>query len=258
MKRTLSILLLAAMLLTSAIALSACGHKCVFATAWTTDATAHWHACEDSSCTEITDKADHTWNEGEITTAATQEADGVKTFTCTVCNHTKTEPVAYTGMTEAEWNTAFVTDLFKNFTYKEEATVTMTGMEMTSTSEYKFTETAASLGMTMMGETEVMEIPAEEVEMYREELVTSLLELTVFTNYKYDAATKTYVLEGDSNITIETLGAELTSAVLTFENGKLVKMVYVCKVTEEGMEMTVSSSITFSNYGTTVVDTPAE
>ena len=253
MKRTLSVLLLATMLLGSAVALSACGHKCTFDTAWTTDATSHWHACTDTSCVEIADKADHTWNDGEITTPATQEADGVKTYTCTVCSGTKTEPVAFTGMTEEEWNAAFVTDLFKNFTYKEEATVTMTGMEMTSTSEYKFTETAASMGMTMMGQTEVMEIPAEEVEMYREELVTSLLELTAFANYKYDAATKTYVLDSN-NVYVDSLGTNLTTATMKFENGKLVEMVYTCELTQEGIEMSVTSTITLSNYGTTVVE----
>ncbi len=35
----------------------------------------------------------HTWNEGEVTTEATSDADGVKTYTCTVCNKTKTEKI---------------------------------------------------------------------------------------------------------------------------------------------------------------------
>ena len=53
---------------------------------------------------------EHTWNAGEITTAATADAEGVKTFTCTVCGATKTEPVAYmpkATVTEDEWKTAF-------------------------------------------------------------------------------------------------------------------------------------------------------
>lgn len=39
----------------------------------------------------------HSWNEGKITTAPTCENAGVKTYTCTVCNATKTEVIDATG-----------------------------------------------------------------------------------------------------------------------------------------------------------------
>ena len=39
----------------------------------------------------------HSWNEGKITTAPTCENAGVKTYTCTVCNATKTEAIDATG-----------------------------------------------------------------------------------------------------------------------------------------------------------------
>ena len=41
----------------------------------------------------------HSWNEGEITTSPTCENAGVKTYTCTVCNATKTEAIDATGHT---------------------------------------------------------------------------------------------------------------------------------------------------------------
>ena len=44
----------------------------------------------------------HSWNEGEITTAPTCEDAGVKTYTCTVCNATKTEAINATGHTPIE------------------------------------------------------------------------------------------------------------------------------------------------------------
>ena len=44
----------------------------------------------------------HRWNEGEITTAPTCENAGVKTYTCTVCNATKTEAIDATGHTPVE------------------------------------------------------------------------------------------------------------------------------------------------------------
>ena len=44
----------------------------------------------------------HSWNEGEITTAPTCENAGVKTYTCTVCNATKTEAINATGHTPVD------------------------------------------------------------------------------------------------------------------------------------------------------------
>ena len=59
---------------------------------YTYDETYHWHTCED--CEEQLDKAEHTWDEGTITTEATFQNDGVKTYTCTVCQKTRTETIA--------------------------------------------------------------------------------------------------------------------------------------------------------------------
>ena len=44
----------------------------------------------------------HSWNEGVITTSPTCENAGVKTYTCTVCNATKTEAIDATGHTPVE------------------------------------------------------------------------------------------------------------------------------------------------------------
>ena len=51
--------------------------------------------------TEIPAKG-HSWNEGVITTHPTCENAGVKTYTCTVCNATKTEAIDATGHTPVE------------------------------------------------------------------------------------------------------------------------------------------------------------
>ena len=51
--------------------------------------------------TEIPAKG-HSWNEGVITTAPTCENTGVRTYTCTVCNATKTEAIDATGHTPVE------------------------------------------------------------------------------------------------------------------------------------------------------------
>ena len=44
----------------------------------------------------------HSWNEGEITTSPNCENAGVKTYTCTVCNATKTEAISATGHTPVQ------------------------------------------------------------------------------------------------------------------------------------------------------------
>ena len=49
-----------------------------------------------SSGEKIAKKA-HTWDKGKITTGVTCTQKGIKTYTCTVCNETKTEEIPATG-----------------------------------------------------------------------------------------------------------------------------------------------------------------
>lgn len=51
-------------------------------------------ACGNVSSTfDVTPKKDHTWDNGVVTTEPTAEKEGVKTYTCKVCNETKTETI---------------------------------------------------------------------------------------------------------------------------------------------------------------------
>ncbi len=70
--------------------------------AWTDagDGEHHQRVCEHNSAHAET--AEHTWNNGEITTPATCETAGVKTFTCTVCGATKTEEIPAAGQHQVE------------------------------------------------------------------------------------------------------------------------------------------------------------
>ncbi len=52
---------------------------------------------EISRETIAVDALEHTWNNGEITTEPTEEAEGVMTYTCTVCEATKTESIPVLG-----------------------------------------------------------------------------------------------------------------------------------------------------------------
>ena len=51
---------------------------------------------------EVISAKGHSWNEGEITTSPTCENAGVKTYTCTVCNETKTETIDANGHTSVD------------------------------------------------------------------------------------------------------------------------------------------------------------
>lgn len=234
-------------------ALASCAHKCEFSTEWSKDATSHWHPCINEECTEIADKADHTWDDGQITTQATQEIDGVKTFTCTACSATKTEPVAFTGMTEAEWNAAFASSVFENFAYTEVATTSMTGMNIDAETSYKFTKDAAWAKMTMAGQSDESYAPdSESADAVRDMLVESIREMTPFSGYKYDAATKTYKATRD--IKIDSLEAFTRDVSLTFADGKLVEIKYTISFTQEGIDITATSTVSLSDYGTVVLN----
>ena len=65
-------------------------HRHTYAAKWNKDATHHWHECSDPKCSEISEKDEHSWDDGEITTPATKTEDGVITYTCTYCGQTKT------------------------------------------------------------------------------------------------------------------------------------------------------------------------
>ena len=79
---------------------SKCNSTITVATAAKTDVHEHgnWTKVDDAThsktcaCGDVV-TADHAWNDGEITTEPTVEAEGVKTFTCTDCGATKTEAV---------------------------------------------------------------------------------------------------------------------------------------------------------------------
>lgn len=74
-----------------------CGYvrtlKHTFSSTWTNDNTSHWHICTEEGHTDTSEKLPHSFNDGVITQSATEEAEGVKTFTCVDCGYQKTESV---------------------------------------------------------------------------------------------------------------------------------------------------------------------
>ena len=94
-KSLFTILAIALMLVLSLPVLTACNKdgKHNFAEEWSNDETHHWHACADKGCKEIKDKAEHSWDGGNVTVEPTTEKEGAMVYTCTVCRREKTEKI---------------------------------------------------------------------------------------------------------------------------------------------------------------------
>ncbi len=68
-------------------------------TEWEYNEDSHWRKAVCEHKDEVKDKAAHTWDDGTVTTSAAPGSPGVMTYKCTVCKHTKTEPIPAQGTT---------------------------------------------------------------------------------------------------------------------------------------------------------------
>lgn len=252
MKKILSVLLSVCLLCTLSTMLVSCMHKCEFSEEWSKDDTSHWHACVGEECTEIADKADHVWNEGVITTKATQEAEGVKTFTCTVCQHTKTEPVEFTGLSKEDWNTIISSASFENFKYTESSKTSGNGMTIDSETIYKFTKTSAWVKITIANQSNESYAPSTaDANEVRKQLIDSIKDIAPYDSFEYDAETKSY--KATKSIKIAALNASTSDITIKFSDGKLAEIKYNISYTQNGTKISVISTITISDYGTVVL-----
>ncbi len=98
------------LLMVLCLLLSACGlallscneeeaHTHTYSKEWESDDSEHWHAASCEHSEERADAAAHDWDAGEETTAPTEGAEGVTTYTCTVCGKKRTESIAALGHT---------------------------------------------------------------------------------------------------------------------------------------------------------------
>ena len=75
--------------------------------------TTHTCACGDSYVDTYTDALGHAWDSGKVTKQPTATETGIKTFTCTRCNETKTESIPAVSVDVTE----MFTDVTKNWAY---------------------------------------------------------------------------------------------------------------------------------------------
>lgn len=70
-----------------------------YSSEWSIDENYHWHAATCAHTNEVSEKAEHTWDNGTVSTPAKCNSKGVMTYTCTVCNTTKTEEIEFAAHT---------------------------------------------------------------------------------------------------------------------------------------------------------------
>ncbi len=87
-------------------------HVHTYSEAWTSDANGHWHEATCEHTTEVSGKAEHTFGDWKVTQEPTEEAEGTKERSCTVCEYTVPEVIE-----KLEHKHKFATDWTKDETH---------------------------------------------------------------------------------------------------------------------------------------------
>ena len=281
MKKIISALLAVCTCLSVGAMLASCGdesHTHTYKTEWTYDTTHHWHDCEGEACIEVSDKAEHVWDEGRITTEATASVSGEKTYTCTVCQATKGESFAFAGISEEKWKAMISPATLTNYTVKYGGRVTQTDSDTdtVTVSDQSFTvkfnaDKCYAYGTVKPEGAEEFVIvngifTGEDfppVKKIYESIFLAIL--SEYKNYQYNSADNVYEIPKPIDVTIEyadTSGfiSVSNSRVSISDDGKLLKLVCNYSQREEGLDFLVTSEMTytFSDYNTTVISESAE
>lgn len=93
-------------------------HEHTYNDEWSKNELFHWHGCEKENCTVVSDKKNHTLDEGKILVEASHSVVGKKLRTCTVCGYETIDAyAAYPIVNKDEWENALSGDIFKNVSY---------------------------------------------------------------------------------------------------------------------------------------------
>ena len=220
--KKLFLLLLA---LCTVLTLAACGEEDDhnFATKWESDATDHWHVCEDEGCTEIEGKAAHTFTSKGVTKAAVGTTAGEETMMCSVCAYTQTKPFA--AITQEAWTALFAVENVK-----------ITGVYGDQTVEVQIN---GNIVFATDGEYETY--PSREDVMSTLDFSANLANFSTFDGKTYDATSVTI----DSDV--------FKNVKITVDDGKITSIAYT--VEYDGGEPE-AYTFTFSDWGNVTVTLP--
>jgi hypothetical protein len=281
MKRIISLLLIICICISTAVLLVSCGkeeqHTHSFGEEWSKDNAYHWIECDGEDCTEVADKTPHKWDNGVVVEEATKTTKGLKTFTCTVCAHAKTQSFDYkpsTIVSDQEWEEAFY--LGENYkiyceqTFSESGTKKWTDKRAGDLLESIF-ESIPTIGeretvynyAKIDGTLFLKYIPSydetQEFEGYRihtsekevdeelSEIVATYIPMSLrdYEDYTYNEANETYeCAEGEFE------GIAVTNIKLKFEDGKLISFRFTMETA--GEIVTVSGTVSYGNAEVTL------
>ena len=205
-----------------------------------------------------TESGQHTWNDGQVTTAATCTENGVMTYTCTMCSDTKTEVIPATGHAYGEpvWSW---TDDFK-------ATATFTCTNDATHVENVTAEVTSAVTTPAACETTGVRTYTAKVTFDGKEYTSSKTETIAATGHAYGepvwkwnddfTASATFTCANDDSH-VETVNATVTNEVTTEATCEADGVrTYTAKVTFEGEEYTDTKTevipATGHAYGTPV------
>ena len=187
-----------------------------------------------------TESGQHTWNDGQVTTAATCTENGVMTYTCTMCSDTKTEVIPATGHAYGEpvWSW---TDDFK-------ATATFTCTNDATHVENVTAEVTSAVTTPAACETTGVRTYTAKVTFDGKEYTSSKTETIAATGHAYGepvwkwnddfTASATFTCANDDSH-VETVNATVTNEVTTEATCEADGVrTYTAKVTFEDKEYT--------------------
>jgi len=255
-KRAFTLILAAILCISTVLTLTSCGEH-TFKTEWEKDATHHWHACEDADCTEVSDKAEHTWDNGKETAFATDTENGVMTYTCTVCKQTKTEATTFNGINITQYGMAVDAATLQNVT----VAITLKSGSQTKSSTLKLNANEyAHTGSTLDGAVNISGEGVAAAAALRNEYL--FFAKVLYKDISYDAANKIYNTAQECTVTFtdESDGTETVykSIVMTI-SGTLIQTVEAeFEVKQEGAVISSGTiELTLSEYNTTEVNISA-
>ena len=108
-------------------------HIHTYSEAWTSDANGHWHEATCEHTTEVSGKAEHTFGDWKVTQEPTEEAEGTKERSCTVCEYTVPEVIE-----KLEHKHKFATDWTKDETHHWYAATCGHTTEVSEKAEHSF------------------------------------------------------------------------------------------------------------------------
>ena len=187
-----------------------------------------------------TESGQHTWDDGQVTTAATCTENGVMTYTCTMCSDTKTEVIPATGHAYGEpvWSW---TDGFK-------ATATFTCTNDATHVENVTAEVTSAVTTPAACETTGVRTYTAKVTFEDKEYTDTKTEVIPATGHAYGApvwkwnddftASATFTCGNDTSH-VKNVTATVTNAVTTEATCEADGVrTYTAKVTFEGKEYT--------------------